>query len=221
MSPRMKRRCHQPMNDYPLAPRATPMAVATPVIPLHFIHPGLSLAQMLSIVWAHRGLTILIVLLVASLTGLGLRFWPRTYTATATLMVNYEVNDPLNGKELPVGQVGSYIATQVELMQTPGVLLTVVDRLGLTQRRRLRARLSRRQRHAARMGGRQGGQDADDCAEPARQPADLRDLLGQQCRARRRRSPTRWPTSTASKTTRARPGHRPSEPGAMRSSSPN
>lgn len=109
------------------------MALATPAIPLHFIHPGLSLTQMLSIVWAHRGLTILIVVLVASLTGLGLKFWPRTYTATTTLMVNYEVNDPLNGKELPVGQVGSYIATQVELMQTPGVLLTVVDRLGLTR----------------------------------------------------------------------------------------
>ncbi len=49
-----------------------------------------------------------------------------------TLMVNYEVNDPLNGKELPVGQVGSYIATQIELMQTPEVLLAVVDRLKLT-----------------------------------------------------------------------------------------
>ena len=59
--------------------------------------------------------------------------WPRTYTAMVTLMVNYEVNDPLNGKELPVGQVGSYIATQVELMQTPEVLLAVVDRLRLTE----------------------------------------------------------------------------------------
>jgi len=61
--------------------------------------------------------------------------WPRTYTASVTLMVNYEVNDPLNGKGLPVGQVGSYIATQVELLQTPEVLLTVVDRLRLTQNR--------------------------------------------------------------------------------------
>jgi len=122
------------MNDYPLVSRATtPVALTTPVIPLNFIYPGLSLAQMLSIVWAHRRLTILIVLLVASLTALGLKFWPRTYTATATLMVNYEVNDPSNGKELPVGQLTSYIATQVELMQTPGVLLTVVDRLKLTQ----------------------------------------------------------------------------------------
>ncbi|MGB5082049.1 MAG: Wzz/FepE/Etk N-terminal domain-containing protein [Burkholderiales bacterium] len=109
------------------------MSVVTPVIPLNFVYPGLSLAQIISIVWAHRRLTVLIALMVLSLTALVLAFWPRTYTATVTLMVNYEVNDPVNGKQLPVGQVGSYIATQVELMQTPEVLLAVVDRLKLTQ----------------------------------------------------------------------------------------
>ncbi|MGA2552071.1 MAG: hypothetical protein ABSF50_18140 [Burkholderiaceae bacterium] len=49
------------------------------------------------------------------------------------MMVNYEVNDPLNGKQLPVGQLESYIATQMELMQTSEVLLAVVDALSLTQ----------------------------------------------------------------------------------------
>lgn len=105
----------------------------TPVIPLNFVYPGLSLAQILSIVKAYRKLSLLIVLMVLSLTALVMAVWPRTYTAMVTLMVNYEVNDPLNGKELPVGQVSSYIATQVELMQTPEVLLAVVDRLKLTQ----------------------------------------------------------------------------------------
>jgi uncharacterized protein involved in exopolysaccharide biosynthesis len=104
-----------------------------PVIPLNFVYPGLSLAQILSIVWAHRKLSLLIVVMVLSLTALVMALWPRTYTAMVTLMVNYEVKDPLNGKELPVGQVSSYIATQVELMQTPEVLLAVVDRLKLTQ----------------------------------------------------------------------------------------
>jgi uncharacterized protein involved in exopolysaccharide biosynthesis len=121
------------MTDLPQVYRETPVSVVTPVIPLNFVYPGLSLAQILSIVWAHRRLSILIILLVLSLTALVMMVWPRTYTATATLMVNYEVNDPLNGKGLPVGQVGSYIATQVELMQTPEVLLVVVDRLKLTQ----------------------------------------------------------------------------------------
>jgi uncharacterized protein involved in exopolysaccharide biosynthesis len=57
---------------------------------------------------------------------------PRTYQATATLMVNYEVNDPLNGKEFPIGLLSSYMATQTELLRNPEVLLTVVDRLKLT-----------------------------------------------------------------------------------------
>ena len=121
------------MSDLPQVYRETPVSMVTPVIPLNFVYPGLSLAQILSIVWAHRNLSILIVLLVLSLTALVMTMWPRTYTASVTLMVNYEVNDPLNGKGLPVGQVGSYIATQVELMQTPEVLLAVVDRLKLTE----------------------------------------------------------------------------------------
>lgn len=77
----------------------------------------------------------LIVFFVLSAAALIIAVWPRTYTATVTMMVNYEVTDPLNGKELPVGQVASYIATQMELMQTMDVLLTVVDKLNLTHKK--------------------------------------------------------------------------------------
>ena len=120
-------------HNLPLVSREASVPVVTPVIPLNFVYPGLSLTQILSIVWAYRKLTLLIVLAVLSLTALVMALWPRTYTASVTLMVNYEVNDPLNGKELPVGQVSNYISTQVELMQTPEVLLAVVDRLNLTE----------------------------------------------------------------------------------------
>ena len=115
-----------------VAPEAV-VSVLTPVIPLNFVYPGLSLAQILSIVNGYRWMSLVIVILVWSITALAMTKWPRTYTAMVTMMVSYEVNDPQNGKELPVGQVGSYIATQVELMQTPEVLLAVVDRLNLTQ----------------------------------------------------------------------------------------
>jgi len=121
------------MNNLPLVSQPDSGAVITPAIPLNFVYPGLSMAQILSIVKAYRKLSLFIVLTVMLLTALILTFWPRTYVATMTLMVNYEVNDPLNGKELPVGQVSSYIATQVELMQIQEVLLAVVDRLNLTQ----------------------------------------------------------------------------------------
>jgi uncharacterized protein involved in exopolysaccharide biosynthesis len=56
---------------------------------------------------------------------------PKLYTATATLMVSYEVNDPLAGKEFPIQLLTSYISTQMEIMQSPEVLLAVVDRLKL------------------------------------------------------------------------------------------
>lgn len=123
------------MQDIPQIPRALPRSVLTPLIPLDYVHPGFSMAQTFAVLRAHRRWILAIVLGVLALTAAAMTLWPRTYVATVTLMVNYEVNDPLNGKELPVGQVGSYISTQVELMQTPEVLLTVVDRLQLTQDR--------------------------------------------------------------------------------------
>jgi uncharacterized protein involved in exopolysaccharide biosynthesis len=121
------------MTDFPLAAREGSSSATAAYIPLNYGQPGLSLKQMLSIVWAYRNLSLLIVAVVMTLTVAIVALWPKTYAATVALMVNYEVNDPLNGKELPVGQVGSYIATQVELMQTPEVLQAVVDRLGLAQ----------------------------------------------------------------------------------------
>lgn len=122
------------MNDLPALSSERSSAAAVPMIPLAYVHPGLSMAQLFAILWARRALAAVIVVLVLATTALAMWLWPRTYVATAALMVNYEVSDPLNGKELPVGQVGSYIATQVELMQTPELLLAVVDRLGLTTR---------------------------------------------------------------------------------------
>ena len=120
-------------HHLPLLSRDSPMSVVTPVIPLNFVHPGLSLSQTFSIIRAYWKLSTVILLLVLSLTAVIMTLLPRTYTAMVTLMVNYEVNDPLNGKELPFGQLGSYMATQMELMQTPEALLAVIDRLKLTE----------------------------------------------------------------------------------------
>lgn len=125
------------MNQYPQIyrpVRSAPVPESRALIPEVFLRPGISVLQLLSILRAYLRLSVAIVVAVLALTVLLLTLWPRTYTATATLMVRYEVNDPLAGKDLPLGQVGSYIATQVELLRTPGVLLAVVDRLGMTQR---------------------------------------------------------------------------------------
>src|SRR5580765_5792268 len=47
-------------------------------------------------------------------------------------MVNFDVNDPLAGREFPTGLLGSYMSTQVELARGSEVLLPVIDRLKLT-----------------------------------------------------------------------------------------
>lgn len=120
------------MPAYPTISREFPVSSAAPIIPLNFVYPTLSLPQILSIVRAYWRLSAVIVCAVVAITGAAIALWPRTYTASVTLMVNYAVNDPLNGKELPLGQLGTYIATQIELMQTPEDLLAVVDQLNLT-----------------------------------------------------------------------------------------
>ncbi len=93
---------------------------------------GMSIEQVLCMLRAHRRISVAIAAAVLALTVLLLAILPRTYTATAMLMVNYQVNDPVNGRELPVGQLSSYIATQVELLHTRDLLVEVVDRLKLT-----------------------------------------------------------------------------------------
>ncbi|MDP4302813.1 GumC family protein [Leptothrix discophora] len=100
-------------------------------LPADLAEPEPSLGRLLRTLWRRRLIVAGVLMPGLALTALALALWPRTYTATAALVVNYEVTDPLNGKELPVGQVSSYIATQVELLQTPAVLRAVAERLAL------------------------------------------------------------------------------------------
>lgn len=120
----------------PIPMPVSTLPVAMPTLPQNYLHPGLSLNQLLVIIWAYRVQSALIAAGVLLLTLLLLAIWPRSYTTTATVMVNYDVNDPLNGKEFPAGLLGSYMATQIDLIQNQEVLLAVVDRLHLTENKR-------------------------------------------------------------------------------------
>jgi polysaccharide biosynthesis transport protein len=93
---------------------------------------GLSLAQIWSIAWAYRFQTLVITVAIVLTAALVTKIMPKTYAARATLMVNYESNDPLAGRGIPTGPVATYISTEMELMQSSEVLLPVVDKLGLT-----------------------------------------------------------------------------------------
>jgi len=124
-----------PRTNLPVLPVAAPMSMPVPAsaIPQHYIHPGLSLNQIWAIFWAHRKATILIALTFSALVAASVMMMPKSFEATATLMVDYEVNDPLGGKEFPTGLLGSYMSTQIELMRSDEVLMPVVDRLKLTE----------------------------------------------------------------------------------------
>jgi len=109
------------------------LPVTYSALPDVYSQSGLSPQQIWTIVWAYRKLSLAIALVIVGLSAAVVAMLPRTYQATATLMVDYDVNDPLNGKEFPIGLLSSYMATQTELLRNPTVLLTVIDRLKLTE----------------------------------------------------------------------------------------
>ncbi len=108
-----------------------PVSLSTPMLPQAYASPGLSISQILSIAKAYRKQTALIALVAMFATGVMSKLTPKTYTATATLMVNYQANNPLVANEILGGLPASYMATQIELMQSAEVLLPVIDRLKL------------------------------------------------------------------------------------------
>lgn len=119
-------------GSLPAVSRQESNAVITPMVPLNFVYPGLSLSQIISIIWGYWKVSAIIIAVVLTIVVAVLKFLPRTYEAEAAMMVNYEINDPLNGKNLPIGQVGSYIATQEDLIRNQELIGEVVDQLQLT-----------------------------------------------------------------------------------------
>jgi uncharacterized protein involved in exopolysaccharide biosynthesis len=101
----------------------------TAYLPKEFIQPGMTLGQLLAILkaawWKIAALTALIAVAAA---GVSLSL-PKTYEATATLLVDFEINDPLSGREFPSMLVNSYMATQVDYITSHKVLLPVIDKL--------------------------------------------------------------------------------------------
>jgi uncharacterized protein involved in exopolysaccharide biosynthesis len=107
-------------------------AVDVPVIPAIYLHPGMSLRQLLSIVYAYRKVTLTIMLASAALTAAVVAMIPKTFVSTAILMVDFDIKDPLSGHEFPTGLMSNYLSTQRDLIDSPAVLLPVVDQLNLT-----------------------------------------------------------------------------------------
>ena len=92
----------------------------------------MSFSQLLSILMARKLIAIWvfsITVLVATVVSFLL---PKTYTATASLVINSKSEDPVTGMTLPATLMPGYMATQVDIIQSHNVALKVVNKLGVT-----------------------------------------------------------------------------------------
>lgn len=115
----------------PVTPAQERMVPITAVpLPDDVLHPGPTPRQLWAMLRANRvwiaafaaGLTVLTALVTLAL--------PKTYQATAGVLISYEAKDPLTGRDVASFLAPSYLSTQLDLLRGPELLLDVVDRLG-------------------------------------------------------------------------------------------
>ena len=123
-----------------LAVSATPVADSEfgmgPDMQQQDSNPGMSLQQVVSIVTAYRKHALIIAAVIIVCTGVFAKLLPKTYTATATLMVSVDQRDPMAAAQTQQEPIGNYMATEIQLMQSPSVLLAVIDQLKLAEDKR-------------------------------------------------------------------------------------
>jgi chain length determinant protein EpsF len=88
---------------------------------------------------------VLMALFCTLLTTLALTLClPKTYKATATIVLNYKGVDPVSGFTLSAQLMPRYMATQVDILTNIAVALEVVDALGLANQSRFQKQFKRR-----------------------------------------------------------------------------
>jgi uncharacterized protein involved in exopolysaccharide biosynthesis len=91
---------------------------------------GISLAQIWHMVWAHVWLSLGVSVVVMGLVFFWIKQLPKTYDATASLIIDTNSFDPLAGRG-SIGQMGPLLQTQMELIYNPVILRPVIERLKL------------------------------------------------------------------------------------------
>jgi len=92
---------------------------------------GLSIPQVLAIARHYWRQGVVVAAGVIVVSAVLIKLLPKTYTATATLIVNPVRQGAFPQDSSPGIDMASYLATQSELIMSSVVLLPVVDRLGL------------------------------------------------------------------------------------------
>lgn len=91
----------------------------------------LSATQAIVIARAYWKQSALIFVALIAVSTVAIKLLPKSYTATATLKVDSDLRDPLAGLQNSIEQRGGYIPTEMQLMETAGVLMPVIEKLGL------------------------------------------------------------------------------------------
>ncbi|MET3107088.1 succinoglycan biosynthesis transport protein ExoP [Oxalobacteraceae bacterium GrIS 2.11] len=91
------------------------------------------LQQILLVIYARKLLVITIFLLTVTAVTTFSFMLPKTYKATASVVMNYKGVDPLTGSAMPGQLLPGYMATQIDIINSKNVALRVVERLKLDQ----------------------------------------------------------------------------------------
>jgi polysaccharide biosynthesis transport protein len=91
----------------------------------------MSFSQFFLILRARRWILLVTLLLTLSVTLVVSLLLPKTYKATASLLLNYKGVDPVTGLTMPGQLLPGYMATQVDIITSKNVAMRVVDRLHL------------------------------------------------------------------------------------------
>lgn len=91
------------------------------------------LSQFISILYARKLIAIWVLGVTVTVTTVVSFLLPKTYMATAAVVVNSKSADPITGSLLPSAMMPGYMATQLDIIQSENVALKVVDKLKIIE----------------------------------------------------------------------------------------
>lgn len=92
----------------------------------------MTFSQLIAILAARRKIVMITFFVVVFITIVFNLLSPKEYTASAKVVLNNKMIDPVTGISLANQMMDGYIATQMQVLQSDSVALEVVRRLGLT-----------------------------------------------------------------------------------------
>jgi len=92
----------------------------------------MDLTQLLVILRAHPRIVLLTLFITVATAATISALLPKKYTASASVVINFEGKDPVTGLNVSAQQMPGYIPTQLNIIQSRSVALRVVESLKLT-----------------------------------------------------------------------------------------